>query len=281
MDAMFSVIISKFQPPSVGHVELMREAISRSSRLILVVGSSDRHRSVSNPFSYQERKELLSAEVLSLGVKPNRYHILDVPDVPHSDHLWIAAVHEKVVSVTRGNMDLLLVGDFSEDTYYLKLFPQWKYHNVKVEMPNPLEQYFEDGSYSGVTDGVASFLEKFKGTVHYPYLLFEDTQETGEKEDFDLFIRSGHVLMTKRFGPPGAGTWSLVPAEMELFSGWDVAVNNMRANVVHCHIGALSVHNKNGNEWKPLHWVFANPSLLYSDTLSLIQKALVTVSCIK
>ena len=121
------VYVGRFQLPHIGHESVMQYALDKSDHLVLLVGSSGNERSVKNPFTFEERKEMLEA-VTSRMHKNKKVSILSLPDFP-TDKEWTDEVQRLVSSVIKENDAITVTGcrkTGDESTYYLHLFPEWK-----------------------------------------------------------------------------------------------------------------------------------------------------------
>ncbi|MFH1286055.1 MAG: nicotinamide-nucleotide adenylyltransferase [Candidatus Micrarchaeota archaeon] len=88
------LFVGRFQPLHNGHLEAMKWALGKCSRLIILVGSSQKCYEPENPFTVGERIEMvhraLSAEKLA-----ERCLILSIPDIGNNA-LWVAHVDSLV-----------------------------------------------------------------------------------------------------------------------------------------------------------------------------------------
>ncbi|MEM7821379.1 MAG: nicotinamide-nucleotide adenylyltransferase [Candidatus Aenigmatarchaeota archaeon] len=82
-----AIFIGRFQPIHFGHVKAIKEAIKRFD-LTIVVGSTNQKRSFENPFSFKERKEMISR--VFRGIR-----IVGVPDTKNNGE-WVRMVKRKV-----------------------------------------------------------------------------------------------------------------------------------------------------------------------------------------
>lgn len=55
-----SLIIGRFQPFHIGHLSLMRYALSVSDELIIIIGSANKSHTIINPFTIEERNEMMN-----------------------------------------------------------------------------------------------------------------------------------------------------------------------------------------------------------------------------
>ena len=119
-----AVCIGRFQPFHTGHLALLREALRVARRCVVVVGSAWQARTPRNPWTWQERAEMVrqslpEAERERIDVLPMR----DYYDQPR----WVAAVRQAVADAVPGARSVALVGHFKDTTSaYLRDFPQWK-----------------------------------------------------------------------------------------------------------------------------------------------------------
>ena len=58
-DADFGVFIGRFQPLHIGHEHVIRQALGRVKRLIVLIGSAQCARDPRNPFTFDERAAMV------------------------------------------------------------------------------------------------------------------------------------------------------------------------------------------------------------------------------
>ena len=116
-------VTGRFQPPHLDHLELFRIALERHERLIVGVTNPDpsarrfhrdgptRHEAASNPFTFAERLELLTAALVEEGVGPARFRV-----VPF-------ALHDKDI-----------VGHYvaHDVVHYVRVFSRWEASKVDL-----------------------------------------------------------------------------------------------------------------------------------------------------
>jgi bifunctional NMN adenylyltransferase/nudix hydrolase len=142
--ASLGVFIGRFQPFHLGHQFIIQKALERVDSLVIVIGSSqDAPRSFKNPFTFEERKALIQANLKDLLPMHefSRVNVIGVPDVPHDDNAWKALIASGIKPFLNPlQPDVFLIGhDKDESTYYLNLlkdFEHWKiwlldkYHDI-------------------------------------------------------------------------------------------------------------------------------------------------------
>lgn len=85
-----ALFVARLQPLHKGHLYALRMALKKYDKLVVLIGSTNRH-DKSNPFSFALRKKMLRAALK--GYK-KRYKIIGVPDFS-SDARWSLAVKRK------------------------------------------------------------------------------------------------------------------------------------------------------------------------------------------
>lgn len=240
------VFIMRAQPLHLGHKKIIDKALSLADKVIILVGSSNVARSLRNPFTFEERKSMI------YSIYPAHSSIIVEPlnDMTYQDEQWIEQVQAKVLANIEGNHEHLtihglkdvnigLIGcDKDHSSYYLKLFPTWK--SEQVEYLDPLNStsirklYFTNSIHNWFTNvgmftsareeyvpgEIVPFLEKFKKTDTYRYLVEEYDFTENYKKSIQQYPRiehtvdavvtqSGHVLLIKRRASPGKGQWAL------------------------------------------------------------------------
>ena len=86
---MDGLLIGRFQPFHLGHLEALRFALSKVDRLWLGIGSSNKSPEKENPFSTEERKEMILSSIEE-SMK-NKISVYPIPDL--DNHLrWIEKI---------------------------------------------------------------------------------------------------------------------------------------------------------------------------------------------
>jgi len=79
---MDGLLIGRFQPFHLGHLDAVLFGLARTENLFICIGSSNKSNERKNPFSAEERREMIT-----LSIEPSitdRIKIFDIPDV--GDH---------------------------------------------------------------------------------------------------------------------------------------------------------------------------------------------------
>ncbi len=88
---MDGLLIGRFQPFHLGHLAAVKFALTQIDNLSIGIGSSNRHNEKRNPFSAEERKEMIESSLDKLDLQKCKIYF--VPDV--NDHAkWTYHVDE-------------------------------------------------------------------------------------------------------------------------------------------------------------------------------------------
>lgn len=215
MQKQFTIgyLIGRFSGLHTGHKHLIREARKQCDQLVIFIGSANAPRTIKNPWTYKER-----AEKIRLFL--NHESIDNVVCVPQNDYRynhsqWINDItsyveyRQRMMSET--NVVSVLFGHQKTDTEYLSWFPQYKYVEIESDISTCAtiirERIFEerpDMVEPCVIEDWNYFKNENTKFANYPY------PETLQFCTGDALIEcAGHILMIKRGGLPGRGTWAI------------------------------------------------------------------------
>ncbi len=54
-----ALFVGRFQPMHIGHLDAIEWILERYRKIIIVIGSSQESRTEENPFTFEERKEII------------------------------------------------------------------------------------------------------------------------------------------------------------------------------------------------------------------------------
>lgn len=129
--------IGRFQPFHNGHKSVVDMALTKAKKVAIVIGSDQQPRTARNPFTTQERIDMITA-CYPDEVAQGRIHFAPQVDHPYNMDRWIGGIQSSVMAVaqTPFNPDPVNIGliGHSKDasSFYLKAFPTWG----NVEAPN-------------------------------------------------------------------------------------------------------------------------------------------------
>lgn len=235
MEYNFCVFIGRFQPAHNAHLQVIRQGLEEAKELIIVIGSARSARNTKNPFTYDERVQMISACLSPEERK--RVHFIPARDYHYSDSNWVTEVQQRVNAVTRGDSNVCLIGTYKDSSsYYVKLFPQWDFVPARthemMDATQTRQELFEvrdpDWDYASslrklnpqpIIDWLNSnfvrtqrhkdlceeyqYIQKYK--QQFAGLPFPPTFHTVDA----VVVQSGHVLVVKRKVNPGKGLYAL------------------------------------------------------------------------
>jgi bifunctional NMN adenylyltransferase/nudix hydrolase len=227
MKHQFAVFIGRFSPFTLAHQILLKKALEVAEKAIVVIGSHNRARDIKNPWSSDERQAMI--ELVLSPEEKGKIIFVKVKDYLYSDTSWICDVQNKIAEVADDAEDIALVGFESDrSSYYLDLFPKWKYYSCPTKHDfhaTKIREYLftHDAAYKGcVHSAVGSHLEGWTKTETFKTLKEEFDFLAEYKEKFRgspfpptfctvdaCVLKSGHILLVRRKGKLGKGLLAL------------------------------------------------------------------------
>jgi bifunctional NMN adenylyltransferase/nudix hydrolase len=224
----FGIYIGRFQPFHLGHFQTLKLALDKAEHIILIIGSHRAASNIRNPWSSQERIEMIQSCLSSDEL--NRVHFLSIRDWLYSDNLWLAAVQQQVFEITQGSTSVVVLGHRKDSSsYYLEMFPQWDYletgHYQGLNSTDIRCDYFEgkDEDYQNIIPPkIYQFLKVFQAQERYvalcdEYQFVQSYQAAWSSAPYPpifvttdaVVVQSGHVLVVRRKAKPGLGLIAL------------------------------------------------------------------------
>ena len=238
-EADYGVFIGRFQPLHLGHEHVIRDALERVAKLIVLVGSANVARDPRNPFTFEEREHMLRGS-FAYEMAQGRIVVQPLDDHLYSDTAWVAEAQRRVNEVIlcdgnpeglglHGTQDFsVALAGFGKDntSYYLKLFPEWG--SIQLESSDSTfgatevrERFFQripEVPQRALSKGVAEQLEEFALSADFKRLLAEREyldaypKEWGEGPFVTadaVVVQAGHILLVERGQLPGKGLLAL------------------------------------------------------------------------
>lgn len=237
-----TVFIGRFSPFHNGHAGVLSRALLSSSDVLVLIGSSGQARSIKNPFTYYERKEMIEAwynENSRAGF--GRLWILPSVDYPYNDQKWVREIQTTVLELkksleykykTKYPAKSKLTGANRDNScYYLDIFGGFFDLDLVQDVSCGLSlsatevrtSLFEKNSkwYNMVPTTTARFLNTMNHAVvdklvaEYEYVKkYKDSWKSAPFPPTFMcvdacVVQSGHVLVVERKGFPGDGLWAL------------------------------------------------------------------------
>ena len=160
---MNGLLIGRFQPFHLGHLEALQYALSKVDKLWVGLGSSNRHVEKNNPFTAEQRKEMILASIdESMKEKISIYYIPDV-----DNHIrWI----EKIDTIVP-KFDIIFSNDDLTNHLYSKRNIQVLtipfVNRESLSGTNIRDLIIRDQKWDDlVPDGTRNFLEKTGAKEH-------------------------------------------------------------------------------------------------------------------
>jgi len=208
-----AVYIGRFQPFHNGHLSVVKRAYEVANRVLVLVGSSNTSINMRNPFTYEERMEMI---INSTDIP---VEVMALNDYIYEENQWLTDVQELV-----GNAKNVCIIGHSKDesSYYLKHFPQWdfvdvEYHEVidathirelmyqakfafiKGTVPEIVYEYINNwviGTSFSKLQEEYRFIKEYKASwAGSPYSPIFQTVDA-------VVIQSGHILLIQRGEQP-------------------------------------------------------------------------------
>lgn len=239
MDTFDTVVfIGRFQPPHSGHVEVMKQAMIQAKKnFIIMVGSINGPRTYKNPFTFEQRADVIQTIVKNtLGDFRGdlNVQVVGLRDSRYNNDEWIEQVQTNVANIAGKDGTVAIIGHKKDETSaYLDWFPQWKTIPVELDeqatvidattVRNILFEGLNPGFVKGVLpDASYKFLEQFKTSREYARIRDEYEVVKAYKKSWEsapyppifvcadaVVLCAGHILMIQRGAQPGKGQWAL------------------------------------------------------------------------
>lgn len=228
----YVVFICRVQPPHIAHLMIIKEALSISDHVIVMIGSSFQPRTIKNPWTWQERATMIGD---SLSPEDRlRVQFVPIADDAYNNQRWVTQVQQLVSSVSYNSDAVGMIGHTKDDTsFYLKMFPQWKHVEVKniddlhatdirkslftctdsefsklvlPVLPTAIHDYLLAWKLKPEFEQLRSeyhFIHKYKSAwAVAPYEPIFVTVDA-------VVIQSGHVLLIRRKAEPGKNLYAI------------------------------------------------------------------------
>lgn len=244
MQKQLTVFIGRFSPFHLGHEEVLLRALHSSEVVLLLIGSARQARDTKNPFTEQERADVISAwyanqrRFVTSYNRPKMGTLVIEPlvDFPYNDSEWIAQVQETVLKVRANNNipkswpNILTGAHRDASTWYLKAFASFFQTDFVKETvigfdssaTQIRESYFSGGNlweYKTPAETI-EFLARWIRTQEYTNIVQEFKFIKDYKIELPKYpinvvtadacvIQGGHVLLVGRGQLPGMGLMAL------------------------------------------------------------------------
>jgi len=90
-----ALFVGRFQPFHLGHLSVIKNALKKEDRLIIVIGSAEENHEPPNPFTSGERFQMIEAALDAEKIPRSKYAIIPIRNVENF-MLWTAHVDQYI-----------------------------------------------------------------------------------------------------------------------------------------------------------------------------------------
>lgn len=230
------VYIGRFQGPHLGHQAILMDALALAPQVAVVLGSAFQARTPKNPFTWQERSDMIRSCVPD--AERGRLLFVPVRDY-YDDTRWVAAVRASVTDAAPQARRIALIGHFKdESSYYLSRFPGWTLlerpraadidasavRGVLFETPGQARDLIFTRLRELVPPGVHAYLSAWWSLPHAERLVADAAWLRAYRAKWTapfanagdaVVVCAGHVLLIQRAEGAGAGLYAVPGGFME------------------------------------------------------------------
>ena len=230
------VFVGRFQIFHDGHCAVIERALELSDKVLILIGSTGQARSLRNPFTFNERSQLINECFSNFDC---RVIVQQIEDSGYSNLVWMANVQRTVRAFTpmkvNNDAKVGMIGHSKDNSsFYLKLFPQWESVSVdnvrdinstdlrRTYFSSVVDEKYRENFTQFIPSENREFYALFRASDDYKNMVAEyDFSEKykGQFSDYPypptfqcvdaIVIQSGHVLLIKRKELPGKGLLAL------------------------------------------------------------------------
>ncbi|MDR1195925.1 MAG: bifunctional nicotinamide-nucleotide adenylyltransferase/Nudix hydroxylase [Endomicrobium sp.] len=221
------VYIGRFQPVTLAHIEIIKKALDLAEKAIVLVGSAKNARSIRDPWTVQERIEMMKTVK---AIDASKVCFVPLQDSNYEFSWWLSKTHEIVKSHTEAHDKIGIIGyKKDESAYYLDYFPEWEF----IETPSLYEglsavdireNLFCGRDLDGIADEVRVWLDNWIKNNNDAYenlkeefFYIKEYKKMWEKAPFApvfvtgdaLVLCSKNILLIQRKNSPGKNLYAL------------------------------------------------------------------------
>ena len=226
----YLVLVGRFQPFHLGHQAVIELALEKSQNVIVLVGSANVHRSTRNPWTFEEREDMIEKSCHHLKKISQDLIIEPLNDYTYNDVSWVSAVRTTIGKHIKPDSKVGIIG-FNKDytSYYLKMFKGFEVE----EIPNQFgtlnatqirQQFYQEAPIISdfIPDEIRASMKVFAFSDTFKWLLSEynyvkDYKKAWESSPFTpifqtadcVVTQSDLILLVTRGGPPYKGALAL------------------------------------------------------------------------
>ena len=200
-----ALFIGRFQPFHLGHLNCIEqiEKNPQVSEIIIGIGSSQYHNYQLNPFSFEERREMIE-QSLDKITKP--YQIIAIPDL-HNGTKWVAHLKKIDPDFTLVYISNLLTANLLEregiKTASLKIA-------LAVRATDIRQRMIQGESWQDlVPDGTKQILDRIGAQTRLSSIYLRHINPTVTADIIIPYGDNKHLVLIKRAHEPFASRWAL------------------------------------------------------------------------
>jgi len=95
-----ALFVGRFQPFHLGHLSVIKKALEKEDRLIVMIGSAEENHESANPFTAGERFQMIEASLSEEGILRDQYVIIPIRNVENF-MLWTTHVDQYIPPVRK------------------------------------------------------------------------------------------------------------------------------------------------------------------------------------
>ena len=167
------LLVGRFQPFHLGHLEAVRYALKRVDYLYVVVGSAQRSHERDNPFTAGERIAMIKGALDANEVDPSKWMAIPIADAD-SHSLWVSSVVSMVpkfdIVFTNDALTFLLFNEGGMEVRAVPYLDRSRYSATNVR-----DRILERKDWQSlVPPEVAALVRKFGGVERVRALMRRD-----------------------------------------------------------------------------------------------------------
>ncbi len=216
-----ALVIGRFQPLHNGHLSLIDEARKQADKTLVLIGSSRQLPDFKNPFSYDERLELLTQCL------PNESDLVihGIPDEPTDDE-WIQEVVARVNQFEEDPTEVTVFCSSKDEDFYRSsfLYPVNTVDTHDCNATQVRHAWYTESLWTVeefIPKETKEFLENHGDHDRLSVEYTTTTESAQQKKEghpfanpvevvsFAVIVQNNKVLLGKRGGPRGDGQWGL------------------------------------------------------------------------
>ena len=231
-----AIYIGRFAPLHNGHIEVIKHCNNNYDHTLVLIGSSNKRRTIKNPFPTSVIEDWIYNEFDS------KVKVKSINDYLYSDNKWIAQIEDYVYSLyDKNECEFTIVGhEKDSSSFYLKIFPTWRVDLVPefadglnateirniifMEDDRHFSVMFESLCKKHLSNNVINDIIEFRNTQNFKDLMEEKVYFDKEDKKFEIYpyketlkfncsdavvVCDGNILLIERKRAPGKGTWAL------------------------------------------------------------------------